>query len=830
MTSLLIPAAHAQNAAPLTRHAFENGETFVMRVQDPVISGARFDVSGFLAQTVAAKDGAAEFRFDTSLLRAGDYDVRAQQLVKDKPSGAPQMLHISIAPPRNPQRMPLWNWFGAETPDLDWWTARGFNGFRFGVARDPLVDGSSVNNFARILDDGTRRGLDMGAYLYPTISTKWADEAENKNRVLKLNGDRDPKKPYSLEPEVTDYGKQIAQSWADRFAPYPAWNQALLSSEYYVPFVLNDAAIADAKKELGIDLRDVFKKEYSGGGEGEAYAVFAPSKLPAQWQAKNGIIEDDNLIYRVLQWWWTRGSGLTPLNAAMSGVLKQKRPDVQTWNDPYRLAPVYGSHAGLDIISTWTYGYPDIKKLAYTTVLQAAAKHSGQKVMPNITLFVYKRFVQPIGDSTANLNMDSPGDDPYFTAGPDYTREAMWLTFAQRPDLMAFYYGGSLRPDLSNLDPDVSSPETFDAIGEVSRALIEPYGPVVLQSQRQKARVAVLMSAAASWFYAGDSAGAYVNENILPMCALLMMNHVPFDVILDDDIASGRLSEYDALVMPRGDTLRRSDYNKIVAFSKGGKTVIAEQSLRAPIDGAKIVDLDFSFQKQLDGTQLAAGKSITADEFRERNEALAAKLAPLVAPFATSATANTPRALLTTLESGDVRYVFAVNDNKTYGPRFGPWKLIHELGARQKAQITIPNTTGAVYDALSRAIVEPKDGVIDTILPASRGKLFAVLPEKIAKIEITAPKTATRGQTIEVSARVLGASGKVIGGSLPLRIEIFDANDDKNPASRYGATVGPDWALTQKLSPALNDTPGNWTIRVTELLRGGQSEEKVSVN
>ena len=827
MTSLLLPAARAQNAAPLTRHAFTNDETFVMRVDDKSLSGVRFDVSGFLGQTVAAKDGAAEFRFDTSLLRAGDYDVRAQPLVADKPSGAPKMLRISIAPPRNPQRMPVWNWFGAETPDLDWWTARGFNGFRFGVVRDPLVNGSSANTIARILDDGTRRNLDMGAYLYPTLSTKWAAEDESKNRVLKLNGERDPKKPYPLEPEVLDYGKQVAKSWADRFAPFPSWDQALMSSEYYVPFALNDAALTDAKAELGIDLREVFKKEYSASAD---YAVFDPTKLPAQWQPKNGIIEDDNLIYRVLDWWWTRGSGLTPLNAQMSGVLKAQRPDVQTWNDPYRLAAVHGSHQGLDIISTWTYGHPDIKRLAYATVLQAAARPTNQKVMPNITLFVYKRFVQPVGDSTANLEMDSPGDDPFFTQGPDYTREAMWLTFAQRPDLMAFYYGGTLRPDLSNLDPDVAAPETFDAIGEVSRSLIEPYGPVVLQSQRQKARVAVLMSAAASWFYGPNKAPGYANEAILPVCSLLLMNHVPFEVVLDDDIAAGRLSEFDALVIPRGDTLRRSDYDKIVAFAKAGKTVIAEGSLRAPIAGAKILDLDFGFQQLLDGSKLADKTGITADEFREKNEALAAKIAPLLAPFTTAATSNSPRVLLTTLESGTVRYVFAVNDNKTYGPRFGPWKLFHELGVRQKTQITLPNATGAVYDALSRAVVTPKNGAFDTTLAASRGKLFAVLPEPLGKIEITAPKTATRGKSVAVSARVLGVSGQPIAGSLPLQIEIFDANGDKHPASRYGATVGPNWTLTQKLSPALNDAPGNWTIRVTEMLRGSSVEAKVAVN
>ena len=137
---------------------------------------------------------------------------------------------------------------------------------------------------------------------------------------------------------------------------------------------------------------------------------------------------------------------------------------------------------------------------------------------------------------------------------------------------------------------------------------------------------------------------------------------------------------------------------------------------------------------------------------------------------------------------------------------------------------------GAIYDALAREVIEPKNGAFETNIAASRGKIFAVLPEKLGAIEITAPKTATRGKSFEVSARVLGASGQPISGSLPLQIEIFDANGDKHPGSRYGATVGPDWTLTQKLSPALNDAAGTWTIRLTELLSGTKTEAKIAVN
>jgi glycosyltransferase involved in cell wall biosynthesis len=46
-----------------------------------------------------------------------------------------------------------------------------------------------------------------------------------------------------------------------------------------------------------------------------------------------------------------------------------------------------------------------------------------------------------------------------------------------------------------------------------------------------------------------------------------MMNHVPFDVLLDDDIVADKLRDYDALVIPRGDTLTKSAHERIVAFA-----------------------------------------------------------------------------------------------------------------------------------------------------------------------------------------------------------------------------------------------------------------------
>ncbi len=60
-------------------------------------------------------------------------------------------------------------------------------------------------------------------------------------------------------------------------------------------------------------------------------------------------------------WWWKRGMGDALLNERISDIIKEYKNDVITWHDPFRLAPVYGRHKGLDLIGQWTYTFPDPK-------------------------------------------------------------------------------------------------------------------------------------------------------------------------------------------------------------------------------------------------------------------------------------------------------------------------------------------------------------------------------------------------------------------------------------------------------------------------------------
>ena len=119
----------------------------------------------------------------------------------------------------------------------------------------------------------------------------------------------------------------------------------------------------------------------------------------------------------------------------------------------------------------------------------------------------------------------------------------MSMSWSEAPRLATVSRGplltkGNVRPktaiDFANktLDPVITSPQTLDAIGEISRTLIDPYGPAVLDCQPPKSEVAVLVYAAGVWFPDGKRPPGDPNDATVPYAALLMRNHV----LLDDDV------------------------------------------------------------------------------------------------------------------------------------------------------------------------------------------------------------------------------------------------------------------------------------------------------
>lgn len=798
------------------QQAYERGASCTLHLNAPEGVRISFDISGYLAQEVTAENGQAAYVIDTSLLHAGDYLVRARIGTEGQPEQIAE-FPLTISPAHDTERLPVWRWGGGYGNPV-WWSKRGFTGAFIGIG-EPLEnpDASSAQKIRATLDAAARYDYELGFYLHPLSSKQLKQNADIM--CLLPGGTRDADAVYPLEPAVIEYAKQTAESWMAAFQGHPGLRHVMFNSEYQTPFCFNSPAIELAQKELGIDLKEIVVNK---GGP-------APAKPE---EIKDGVIEDDNPRYRFLQWWWQRGHGTAIVNQAMHEIVKGHDSRLLTWHEPYRLAPVRGSHAGLDCIGTWTYGYPDIKRLCYAAYLQAAARPAHQLVHQDITLFVYARFVMPLSESTADLSRDFAGKDPYFTASPDYAREALWLVLSQRPDILCFYSAGALSPDDPENDPWFASPETFDAIGETCEEVVKPYGPAIKQCRRIAPRTALLMSAAATWFSESPRLPGYPNEQTLPFATLLMMNHVPFDVLLDEDILEGALDRCDLLVMPRADTLTRSVYERIAGFAEKGGKVIADQSLRATIPHAQIVPFDFTHQTRMDGAHLAKNDAVTAEEDREIMEKYASELAPLLEDIPRPCTAATPRVLVNTLEGGNTRYHFFINDDRAYGPRFGQWKLHFELGVPQTAEAKVAiEGRPALYDVLRRKPIEYREengfAVFPIRMTAARGKLIAALPEPVKQVEITGSRTLRRGASAEYQVRVLGDSGHPIDAVLPLKIALTDGADRSADVRKYSAAA--KGLCTIPILPALNDAAGTWRLTVTDLVAGKTGEIEIGV-
>ncbi len=281
-------------------------------------------------------------------------------------------------------------------------------------------------------------------------------------------------------------------------------------------------------------------------------------------------------------------------------------------------------------------------------------------------------------------------------------------------------------------------------------------------------------------------------------------------------------------------------YRRIVDFAKSGKKVIADDTLRASIPGCIKTGFDFSFENDEDGRALAAGHAITADEARARMEGYAAKLAPMLADVPRPADSDSQRVIVNTIESGPIRYVFAVNDDRKYGGRFAEWKLEFDTGVRQTAKLRI-SVTGkpSIYDAIARKPVtyEVRNGMAEFLvtLPPSRGKLLAVLPEAVAGVDAKHAAECRRGEACPIEIRVLGSSGKAFEGSMPIQIEITDSSGRESEFDRFAATVVPasnaqgGAAYVLPFRPAINDVPGAWQLRVTDLVAGKELAQMLQI-
>lgn len=190
----------------------------------------------------------------------------------------------------------------------------------------------------------------------------------------------------------------------------------------------------------------------------------------------------------------------------------------------------------------------------------------------------YRRSVQqPIWWVGAGTNHMVPyaGDRPVLvlTEYPQFPWSLTSLPAVELQVMIADVVANGGGPWFAMYGPGVGDPRGFDAIGEIYRQLAaaEPH----LAGLQPAAPVALLHSRSTADDYGADQVTDQYLDEVLGWYKALMEQHLPCQILRDQDLTAAGLAGYRTLVLPNSARLTAGQQAAIAAFAAGGGGVVA---------------------------------------------------------------------------------------------------------------------------------------------------------------------------------------------------------------------------------------------------------------
>lgn len=748
----------------------------------------------------------AEFPIDTAL-RPGDYTFRAR-LTLTKPqslSTSREAAYSLVA--RLPERMPviMWGAGGEEIPrlkDLGFTHFIGMSALASEIWREkkpvPSGDAAYIARNRAYLDEALANGLEVVAGVSPMRVL----ESDPANLRIGRDG-----KPYTRQdicasiPEFAPFFRHVGESITAAYGDHPAFTMALVNTE------VRDSSTPSFNE---IDLANY--RAFSGGD--------IPAEVLNRWGVDwktlkdvpaNRVIPEDHPVLKYYRWFWTVGDGWNGLHTALHEGLKQNaRPGFRTFFDPaVRQPSLSGAGGDVDVLSHWTYTYPDPQRIGLCTdqlFAMAEAGGKGQEVMKMTQIIWYRSQTAPIGASTEAPVpwVDHDPDAAYITISPMHLREALW-TKLSRPVRGIMYHGWqSLVETDSPGAYRYTNPHTQHELKRLVEEVVEPLGPALLKIPDTRSDVAFLESFTSQMFARRGGYGSNLGWSA-DLWLALQHAHVRCDVIYEEPLLRDGLAGRKFLIMPECDVLTAPVVKAIAAWQAAGGKVVADEFL---CPGLK-ADLTLASFRREKKAELDKAKVL----------ALAADLGPRLEAFGfvRAVSLDQPEILVRTRHAGEADYHFLINDHRESGTYVGRHGLVMENGLPSSGTLTFHHDPPAhVYNLLAgREVVRTDPARLEVAIGPCDGRLYMTLPRPIAGVAITAPATAQPGETIQVAISVNDPAGKPIPAVIPLLVEIRDSNGRLVEGSGYRATE--DGLLRIQLELAGNEDPGMWEISAREL-------------
>ena len=474
-------------------------------------------------------------------------------------------------------------------------------------------------------------------------------------------------------------------------------------------------------------------------------------------------------------------------------------------HDPYRDVPLSSRMLNMDFPGTWFYTHPDAGETFMAVESQLSVCRAGKKAekfVLNPSLWLYNHRIGVAKEMWAGVQ---PANI-YLTS--------LHLGFAAKPELIEIYNLNFLMP---HSKPQFREKHIKDEISKFARDFVRPLWSATRKLEREQPKTALILSFGSQIFskshwsgYGGADANAILN--------LFWKANIPTTIITEEEIRNGDLKKYDTLLLFRTSHLPQDVFSKIQDFNKNGGKILTEPD--SP--WAKLIPASIKFQIQTEKITkstyyaIAYQRGYTADIVYAEQQRIAKDLKQFKKPGSTFADTNSTELYIRTLESGNCKYVFLMNDKRTFGDYFGKkYKAVFDAGLPLTAEVSL-KTNGAVYEFPAKKKHVLKNGKLSLNFKPVEGKLLIIYPEEVAAVKVENIPVFKAGEYAFFNISILNAKQQKLKGVQPVRLVLTNPKGKKIEVF----TSAKDGIAKFSYLPGINEPKGKWKLEAEELASG----------
>ena len=641
------------------------------------------------------------------------------------------------------------------------------------------------------------------------------------NRHLRTDRNNKPYPRKNLEASHPAVRKEFAAAAIDTasyIADHPAFDGCLINSE----------------------IRDASLPSFGSGVEPAAFKKFAGYSIPATISGKSPQPYQSNRNFpwdRVisgktpelvfLRWFWLQGDGWNPLQTLLSQSLHKTLQGVEhkkrffTFYDPVtRTPPLWGSGGDVDMISQWTYTYPDPIRIGQTTDEVIAMSHGNprQKIASMTQAIWYRSQTAPPNKKVKNPPawLQEEPKANFISIAPDSLREALWIKISRRLDAIMYHGVGSLIERTDHWGYRFTNTQSREVLKELANNVIQPLGPVLKRIPERPLEVAILESFPGSLYAPKHFPMGWGKGWVADLHLALQWVHCQPGIIYDEHLLHNRhIDQLKVLFVPGLEVVTEEVLQKLNELRLRGVIIVGDEfTTPALMTDYRLQSIARQNNKPLETkVQLQKlGKEIV--------QVLQDRLPRRV-------TADNQDLIVRSRGCDRADYIFAVNDKRTFGDYVGQWRLVPEKGEPNSGIVTVHHPAAAAYDLVKHQPVvlkkQDRKCSFQVDLAPGSGKLILLLDRAINSIDLNMPERIKQGEKYTIKLQISDKNRQVIAACLPVEVTLTAANSVKLPGSGYYAAVNGSLIINEIMAP--NAPAGKAKISVRCLASGKIAEK-----